>query len=1385
MSSSSRRVDPKNIATSAKEAVADALLNIIGTRASGAGEFGEVLYGSKPSERLGSGFLLPQRMDDDHDEVLSPIWIRTQGLDFQVAAGAAGRIKVIPAFALYVRVLPDTEDLKRRDCRLNFRLTTEARRQLREVERRALEAWWTKNSATYRRKQDHPEWQQVRRDIRENAQREIGLPAGVNLSDVTQAPATEDEAEGGDVARAVDPGTAPAIPDALFDPLAIPEKWQRLDVVLPTLEFTPAPGRALDEEIAQASVALNEAVRQRLQTWAADSDMSRGGARWGFRDRIRIRPSEYQSWSTTLERIRANGRAPAIPEFRLAWDIRVTHDWVDRTRLNVHVALENRSLPPARGESRHVELAIFQTNVSVELPRSLHAPLVMARVDPSYRYNRFLRYPALGFNTAVREELRDDALLSLQTTWMPRYVQPRIQPAPEATVSLNIAALAHPDGLRGIESLPAAFDQWIRRVEGSVDPTRDIPRSDRDAMERERSKFANDLERWRAEAASIEVGLQILQRSKAAWSVRGPQVDRTAMIYEAWLAMNETMAAVARQKQYDDWRLFQLAFILASLPSLVTRDAAFSTLYEAKRDDTVTLLYFATGGGKSEAFLGLLTFALFFDRLRGKGRGVTALLRYPLRLLTIQQAQRTAVVLANAECVRQARGHAGRPFEIGFWVGSSGSPNRLNDPAVRDVPTLADAPVAEEAALLESDRRYRVAARAWNKLPRCPFCRSGTALRRMSADGGPLAHLCTNIQCTWNTPSLRALPFYICDEDIYAYAPSVLLGTVDKLALIGHSPRTIRRVLGMFGAAPWMETSTERLVTPTRRDLVAGAAGMGCTPLQPAYPDGLSLFHDPFPSLIVQDEAHLLDESLGTFAGLFESMLDAMLDDLAPALGERVAWNPEHTRRRRAKVVAASATVSKPERQLEHLYQREIPATQFPYPGPDLYHSFYAAPVEPTDPARAALPHDWIETRAEHARLYAGILTNGRPHTTTTVTILASYHLTISSLYENIVGATDVGINAARAQLMRHISDGPLHALHVETLRRAPAAELLTLIDLHRIALTYVTNKKGGDQILSAESEETRKQHAREGVACGELRTKLISGGVEQGEIQAVVEEAQRHVAAGELFEPLETTLRSIVATSAISHGVDVDELNAMFFAGLPSDVAEYIQASSRVGRTHVGFCLLIPTPQRRRDRYVVEVFDSFHRFLERMVQPAAIDRWAAHAIARVIPSLFQAYMCGTLPSVELLAAPPERKHTVRSNDLVDEITWRYQNQHEALVTGLREFATRAIGLTPTYAPDGAAFYRDLVELRLTDLLRNLNQGEFSGARLRHYFDRQPTSLLRPMTSLRDVDQAGLIARAAGPARRRYTDELVTDVMYFVRHGMAPTADDGDEDEEG
>ena len=142
---------------------------------------------------------------------------------------------------------------------------------------------------------------------------------------------------------------------------------------------------------------------------------------------------------------------------------------------------------------------------------------------------------------------------------------------------------------------------------------------------------------------------------------------------------------------------------------------------------------------------------------------------------------------------------------------------------------------------------------------------------------------------------------------------------------------------------------------------------------------------------------------------------------------------------------------------------------------------------------------------------------------------------------------------------------------------------LAALVDLHRIELTYVTNKKGGDQILSALETEVREAHAAMGpeYALSAFQMDLISGGVDIGGIQSVIQRAER--AFDPMRDDISGALRGIVATSAISHGVDVETFNAMAFAGMPSDIAEYIQASSRIGRIHVGFSLLVPTPQTRQ----------------------------------------------------------------------------------------------------------------------------------------------------------------------------------------------------------
>jgi len=1262
--------------------------------------------------------------------------------------------------------------------------------ELKAERDRRLDEAWERVRGDYTSKRKHPGWAEIRKKIVDDVYAAKGIPRNLLTADLPQEPlesepeeSVETDTTGESVKEGalVDAEAALPIKDDHFEPLTVPHKWMRLEVELPILELDTSKSKdELERNIEDHAVQMQEAVAKRLQEWAQDDDPEHGGKAWGYRRLLTVPASQYTKWSEFLERVRKSELRIALPDIRLSWDLSIHTDWLDPSKRNLFIALENVSQMPQQ-HAEDTEEAVFVVSLRVQFPTALHHPLKLERIDPSYRYNKYLEYPAMGHNCGVLVVGSGPEQLILETTWTPRYTQPRIVPTSANGVQRGVRTLSSPDGLDGLAPLVPAMQEWLDALPSQMNLAEGLNSSDAEGLEREVEAFHQDLEKWRSEMNSVAAGLDCLRESKEAWHVRGAQGDPKAMVFEAWLAMNETMADFMKARFGHDnnkWRLFQLAFVIANIPALASRIPELAHCYDERRDDAVTLLYFATGGGKSEAFFGLLVFNLILDRLRGKHRGVTALIRYPLRLLTIQQAQRCARVLAQGERVRRRHGYGGAPLSIGFWVGSGGSPNRHSAKGVKSIPEVSAAPpfLADEQALRDDDAKYSAAMRAWRKLPLCPYCNSETALRLFVEHGDQiLGHVCTNIHCDSNGGQWRPLPFYIVDEDIYDLAPSVLLGTVDKLALIGHSSRTIRRIFGMFGAAPWVNTANGRLYVPSgSKELSAGPASKDMAGVYPAYKSGQRIFHDPFPSLIIQDEAHLLDESLGTFAGLFESTLDAVFASLSRPLNELIAVDAKG-RRRRAKVIAASATVSEPERQLEHLYQRSIPATQFPEPGPSLYESFYAKPAEAAleEAARRANPD--IEVASRQARVYAAFMTNGKPHTSTSVAVLSGFHLTITRLYDSLTSDVPQELQTARQQLADHVSSGPLWDLHRQVLLAAGASELATLVDLHRIALTYVTNKKGGDQIMAAEAEETRKRHLNEGIDLEGLDTRLITGSVEQGEIQAVVDTAQRRVDPGTPLPPIREQLRSVIATSAISHGVDVDEFNSMFFAGMPSDIAEYIQASSRVGRTHIGFVVLVPTPQRRRDRHIVHVFDIFHRFLERMVQPAAIDRWAERAIERVFPSLFQAYLLGVVPSRELILLPEDEKGKTPDFSFIPNVRSEFKTRGDAFINEIDKFIELAVGLRDGFSPEGEEHYRRRIDERTRKLIVDTWSSALWGSgTMDGYFKGQTDPMLKPMTSLRDVDQGGVIqASFRDVTGNRQSPSEVQSVMDLVRHGVA------------
>lgn len=1390
MSSPILRADPAAISPTLNEAVVDSILSLTYAQLSGQGSAGQYLFGARPRALLNSGFLLPQRSPSGDDEVTSPIWVSSHGLQMQLNAVSTSMVVVQPRLSLYVRVLPREEDLKRPNCRPVFMLRQVVVNELKSERNKRLDEEWEKVKGSYTSRWKHPGWAEIRKKVVDEVYAAKGIPRQMLISDLPQEAmdgnwdiGSDDDSAGETTKEAIPALPTPrALPikDEHFAPLQLPHKWMRLEVELPALELdTAKPNSALQADVDDHAVRMNDVIARRLDEWAHSDDPETGGKTWGYRRQLSIPASQYANWALFLDRVRKSDLPLAIPRIQLSWHLHINTDWLDRSKRNLFVALENVSEMP-RQHVDETEEAAFLVSLRVQLPAELHHPLKLERIKPSYRYNKYLNYSAIGHNCGVVHIQSRPELRILETTWTPRYTQPRIIPTSPNGVQRKMRDLAKPERLESLAPLVPAMQAWLNALPGQVNLTEGLDPSDSEGIERETEAFRQDLARWAAEMSSIKAGLACLQDSKSAWQQRGRQSSPKAVVYEAWLAMNETMADFMRARfgrDDNEWRLFQLAFIIANVPALASRIPEFSHFYDEGRDDAVTLLYFATGGGKSEAFFGLLVFNVMLDRLRGKHRGVTALIRYPLRLLTIQQAQRCSRVLAQAECVRRRYEYGGDAISIGFWVGSGGSPNRHSAKGVDSIPQVASAPplLTDEKKLREDDAKYSVAMRAWRKLPKCPFCEKETALRLFTDHGDQtLGHVCTDIQCDSNEGQWKPLPFYIIDEDIYDLAPSLLLGTVDKLALIGHSSRTIRRVYGMFGAAPWVNPANGRLHIPDNKELAAGPTSSGMEGVYPAYQSGLRVFYDPFPSLIIQDEAHLLDESLGTFAGLFESTLDAVFAGLAEPLQDLIAVD-SLGHRRRAKVIAASATVSEPERQLEHLYQRSIPATQFPQPGPSLYESFYAKPAEAASAEAARRTNSDIEVASQQARVYAAFMTNGKPHTSTSVAVLSGFHLTITRLFDGLVSGDARDLEFVRQQLADNISSGPLQSLHRQAILRANASQLATLVDFHRIALTYVTNKKGGDQIMAAEAEETRKRHLNDGIELEGMDTRLITGSVEQGEIQAVVDTAQQRVPPGAPLPPIRDQLRSVIATSAISHGVDVDEFNSMFFAGMPSDIAEYIQASSRVGRAHIGFVVLVPTPQRRRDRHIVQVFDIFHRFLERMVQPAAIDRWAERAIERVFPSLFQAYLLGVLPSRELLRLPEDKKSDTPDFTFIPHVRRVLSTRGDAFIDEINSFIELAVGLRGGFAPEGEEHYRQRIDRRTRSLLVDTWSSPVWGSgTMDGFFRGQTNPMLKPMTSLRDVDQGGVMQASFRDAEgHKQAPNEVQVVMDLVRHGVA------------
>lgn len=560
------------------------------------------------------------------------------------------------------------------------------------------------------------------------------------------------------------------------------------------------------------------------------------------------------------------------------------------------------------------------------------------------------------------------------------------------------------------------------------------------------------------------------------------------------------------------WRPFQIAFLLMDVNSIIND--------ESTERNIVDLIWFPTGGGKTEAYLGLTAFAIFYRRLThlGESGGTAVIMRYTLRLLAAQQFTRAATLICACEYIRkdcEARKHVypfyplgKEPITIGLWIGGSHIPNKNDDAKFHLDKLLA---VKEHFYVRsEKDRHNKF------QVLKCPWC--GTKLVKDDKDKRLIGswgykmrdnkHFymsCTHEDCDFTA----RLPIQIIDEELYENPPSLLFGTVDKFAMLPWDGR-----IGSFFAIDSDNRS---------------------------------------PELIIQDELHLISGALGTIVGLYETAVDAICSQKGV----------------RPKIIASTATIRRAKEQCSVLYNRDV--VQFPAPGLDSGDSFFAREAE--------INYE----NGVFGRKYVGLMPSGKTKAMMEIRAMAALLQRIHMM-----------------KLPDEIKDKfwTLTA-YFNSLKDLGKASTLVEDDVKdfiiRIKNRLFTTRR---LIVSADELTSR-------VTTTELNETLDK--LEKLEYSKANMEKKRYAS------------NVLLATNMISVGIDVARLNVMLLIGQPKLTSEYIQASSRVGRSYPGVAFVQFDATKSRDRSHYERFRSYHESFYRYVEPTGATPFSKPARERAL----------------------------------------------------------------------------------------------------------------------------------------------------------------------
>ena len=789
------------------------------------------------------------------------------------------------------------------------------------------------------------------------------------------------------------------------------------------------------------------------------------------------------------------------------------------------------------GDAERDRAFIFQAHLEIKSkfpfvprpdPRNSNDDFDEQVADLQYRHD--FEY-ATGHNISADYELDESGQCwSIYTTWIPQTDVEKVV-ASKIAGTYDIETIANANDVSSLKAMldpmVEAYQDWISQQEASITALSDSPqRYDTAKTLLNNAKITNQRIRKGINAMNDPQVFQAFKFANKAISIAVRQ------------RLSHNSETAPKDQEAPKWRPFQLAFILNNMAGLANPT-------DGDRE-IVDLLFFPTGGGKTEAYLGLAAFTLILRRLRDPSimsAGLSVLMRYTLRLLTLDQLGRAATLICALETIRQENVDilGKHRFEIGLWVGQTATPNRMGKKGDKSPDSARDRTIKFKG----DSKRFPSPI----PLENCPWCNTRfktESFQLLPTTDAPtdLQISCINRKCLFGASN--PLPILTVDDQIYRRLPAFMIATVDKFANLPWVGETGK----LFGKVTHYDEKTGTFSSP------ADTNPLGKCLQNPLLP----------PDLIIQDELHLISGPLGTMVGLYETAIDA--------LSSRTITDDSGSKTIRPKIVASTATVRRATQQIKALFAREN-VDIFPPPSPDRRDSFFAKTVF---------------TSETNGRTYLGIAAQGR---SLKVVLLRTYLALMA---------------AAQKEWIAHGKD---------TNSKNPADPYMTL-------LGYFNSLRelGGSRRIVEDEVTTKLQKFSDRQRVGEkgelFRDRTIREPVELTSRvnTSEVADTKRKLELG--FHEKER-VDIALATNMISVGLDITRLGLMVVLGQPKTAAEYIQATSRVGRddNRPGLVITLLNVHRPRDRSHYERFKHWHTIFYRAVEATSVTPFSPRAVDR------------------------------------------------------------------------------------------------------------------------------------------------------------------------